>query len=227
MILYEGTIERFNDDVMQNRIADGAAEKYQSHYNRRPGDSEYRSWSMSLAILNNSFHYADLKDNHILIEYELPYSSQRIDVLLFGKSHESQENVVMIELKQWSNDNVYTSDSYGNVIVDYGRFKKEQAHPSLQVQGYHFHLKDFIELFSERNAPELNSSSYAHNYSKKAEAILFSSKFEKVLKEFPLFAKEDSLELARYLKDRLRGGGGQILYERFARSRIGPSKRLL
>ncbi len=227
MILYEDSIERFNEDVVQNRIADRAAEKYQDHYNRRPGDAEYRSWAISLAILNNSFHYAGLKNDHILVEYELPYSSQRIDVLLFGKAREGEENVVMIELKQWSNDNVHATDSDGNVIVDYGRFKKEQAHPSLQAQGYHFHLKDFIELFNERNAPELNSTSYAHNYSKNGEAILFSSKFEKVMKEFPLFAKEDSLELARYLKDRLRGGGGQILYERFARSRIGPSKRLL
>ncbi len=54
MILYEGAIERFNEDVMQNRIADRAAEKYQTYYKRNPGDSEYRSWAISLAILNNS-----------------------------------------------------------------------------------------------------------------------------------------------------------------------------
>ena len=227
MILYEGAIEQFNEDVLHNRIADRAAEKYQTHYNRRPGDSEYRSWAISLAILNYSFQLAKLKYNHVLVEYELPYSSKRIDVLIFGKDSNEKENVVMLELKQWSNENVRTTDSDGNVIVDYGRYKKEQPHPSLQAQGYHFYLKDFIELFSEKNAPELNSSSYAHNYSKKTEAVLFSSKFKQLLKEFPLFAKEDSLELAEYLKDRLQGGGGQILYERFARSRIGPSKRLL
>src|SRR3989344_3606370 len=147
MILYEGTIERFNDDVMQNRIADRAAEKYRAHYNRNPGNSEYRSWITSLAILNNSFLYADLKDNHILIEYELPYSSQRIDVLLFGNDLKGQENVVILELKQWSNDKVRDADSEGNVVVDYGAFKREQAHPSLQVQGYYFHLKDFIKIF--------------------------------------------------------------------------------
>lgn len=227
MILYEETIERFNEDVMQNCIADRAAEKYRAHYNRDPGDREYRSWAISLAILNNSFHYAGLKKNHIFVEYELPYSSQRIDVLLFGKDNREQDNVVMLELKQWSNDKVAEADSEGNVIVDYGAFRKEQAHPSLQVQGYYFHLKDFVKIFSERNAPSLTASTYAHNYSKNGDPILFSSKFTQIVKEFPIFAKEDSIELARYLKDRLGGGGGQLLYERFAGSPIGPTKKLL
>ena len=82
MILYEEAIEKFNEDVIHNRIADCAAEKYRAHYGRKPGGREYRSWAISLAILNNSFQYAKLKDSHVLIEYELPYSSQRIDVLL-------------------------------------------------------------------------------------------------------------------------------------------------
>ena len=69
MILYEGTTEHFNEDVMQNRIADRAAEKYRTYYKRSPGNSEYRSWAISLAILNNSFIYSGLKDNHIVVEY--------------------------------------------------------------------------------------------------------------------------------------------------------------
>ena len=166
MILYEGTIEQFNEDVMQNCVADRAAEKYQAHYNRKPGVREFRSWQHSLPILNNSFSYAGLKDIHLLLEYELPYSSQRIDVLLFGESSEKQGNVVILELKQWSNDKVTVAPSEGNVIADYGNFRKEQAHPSLQVQGYYFHLKDFLHIFNEKKAPELSGSTYAFNYSK-------------------------------------------------------------
>ncbi len=226
MILYEESIERFNEDVMQNRIADRAAEKYRAHYKRNPGDSEYRSWQSSLAILNNSFNYAGLKDNRILVEYELPYSSQRIDVMLFGKDSKEQDNVVILELKQWSNDNVYESDSDGNVIVDYGRFRKEQAHPSLQVQGYYFHLKDFVTIFEDKNAPTLSALTYAHNYSQDG-GVLFAPKFKEDIKNFPLFSKENSVELARYLKERLQSGKGGIVFERFTTSPIKPSKRLL
>ena len=227
MILYEGTIEQFGQDVMQNCVADRAAEKYRAHYNRNPGDREYRSWAISLAILNNSFLYAGLKDNYIFVEYELPYSSQRVDVLLFGKGLKGEENVVMLELKQWSNDKVLDAGSEGNVIVDYGTFKKEQAHPSLQVEGYYFHLKDFVKIFSERNAPNLSASAYAHNYSKSSDAVLFSDKFTKAIQEFPLFAKEESVELARYLENRLGRGEGHLLYKRFTGSPIGPTKKLL
>jgi len=227
MILYEETIERFNEDVMQNCIADRAAEKYRTYYKKNPGTSEYRSWAISLAILNNSFIYAGLKDNHIIVEYELPYSSRRIDVLLFGHDMDKQENIVIMELKQWSNENIKTTETDGNVIVDYGSFRKEQPHPALQVQGYYFGLKDFLKIFEEKNPPELSASVYLHNYSKNKNAALFSPEFSKIIKTFPLFAKEDAVELGRYLKKRLRGGRGQIIYERFARSPIEPSRKLL
>jgi hypothetical protein len=227
MILYEGTIERFNEDVMQNCVADRAAEKYRTYYKKNPAEPEYRSWAISLAILNNSFHYASLKDNHIIVEYELPYSSRRIDVLLFGHDVDGQENIVMMELKQWSNQHVQDAETDGNVVVDYGQFKKEQPHPVLQVQGYYFGLKDFLRIFQEKKSPELSASVYLHNYSKNKDAVLFSPEFSKLIKTFPLFAKEDAIELGRYLKERLQGGRGQIIYERFARSPIEPSKKLL
>ena len=227
MILYEGTIERFNEDVMQNRIADRASEEYQTYYKRRPISSEYRSWAISLAILNNSFHYAGLKDNHIIVEYELPFASRRIDVLLFGRDQEEKENIVLLELKQWSNDNVKDSDTEGNVRVNYKGLWTEQPHPALQVQGYYFGLKDFVKIFEEKNAPSLSASTYAHNYSKHKDALLLSPKFSRLVKTFPIFSKEEAVELGRYLRERLQSGKGQVVYERFARSPIGPSKKLL
>lgn len=227
MIIYENTIEQFSADVMQNCIADRAAEKYRAYYKRNPGDGEYRSWTYSLAILNNSFLYGNLKENHIVVEYELPYSSKRIDVLIFGNDSLGQDNVILMELKQWSNENVKDSESDGNVIVDYGKFKKEQPHPALQVQGYHFGLKDFLEIFQEKNAPILSSTAYVHNYSKEKNAILFNKKFSSAMRTFPMFAKEDAIELSRYLKDRLSGGHGKLVFERFTGSAIKPSKKLL
>lgn len=227
MILYENTIEKFNEDILLNRIADRASEKYKAHYGRNPGDSEYRSWAISLAILNNSFNYANLKDNHVLVEYELPYSSQRIDVVLFGSDANGKDNVVILELKQWSNDNVTLSKSAGNVVVDYGRFKQERPHPSLQVQGYYFLLKDFVKIFSDPDAPLLSASTYAHNYSKQENALLLSDQFKEEITKFPIYTKEESLELATYLRDRLGGGKGQLIYERFTGSPICPSKKLL
>lgn len=227
MVLYSGPIEQFNADVMQNRIADRTLEKYQAYYHRQPSDSEYRSWTYSLAILNLSFISAGLKDNHIIVEYELPYASQRIDVMLFGHDEGGKENVVILELKQWSNDNVKGSEVEGNVRVNYMGRWTEHPHPALQVQGYYFGLKDFIKIFEEKEAPKLNASVYAHNYSKQNDSVILSSKFSELVKKFPIFSKEDAIELGRYLKERLQSGKGEMVYERFARSPISPSKRLL
>src|SRR3989338_4995325 len=117
MILYEGTTEHFNEDVMQNSIADRAAEKYRTYYKRSPGNSEYRSWAISLAILNNSFIYSGLKDNHIVVEYELPYGAQRVGVVAFGHYSLEKEKFVILGRKQWSNEKVLESEVDGNVIV--------------------------------------------------------------------------------------------------------------
>src|SRR3989344_838450 len=230
MILYEGTTETFNEDVMQNCIADRVADKYTIHYKRRPSPSEFRSFQNSLPLLNYAFRNADLKDNKVLLEYELPYSSQRIDVLLFGKSIDGQENIVILELKQWSNDGVKNSESGGNVFFVDVRYQAgwvERAHPSLQVEGYYQHLKDFKRIFEEKDAPNLSGSTYAHNYSKLEDSILFSKEFSEHIERFPLFGKEDSMALARYLKDKLQGDSGKLLFERFSGSPIRPSKRLL
>jgi len=227
MILYEASIEQFNEDVMHNCIADRTAERYQAYYKKNPSQAEYKSWVNSLAILNNSFIYAGLKDNHIVVEYELPYSSRRIDVILFGYNMKNEENIVILELKQWSNSEVQIAETEGNVIVNYGQFQREQPHPALQVQGYYFGLKDFLKIFQESNAPQLSASVYLHNYSKFKNAVLLTPEYSKLIQTFPLFTKEDAVELGRYLRQRLQGGRGQIIYERFATSPIQPTKRLL
>ncbi|OGK25356.1 hypothetical protein A2954_02250 [Candidatus Roizmanbacteria bacterium RIFCSPLOWO2_01_FULL_37_12] len=226
MIIYQGSTEEFNQDVIQNQVADKIAKNFEGYFHR-VNEREYRSWAISLQILNNSFVYAGLKENYLLVEYQLPYSSKRIDVLVFGKNSLGEENVVILELKQWSNKEIKLSDADGNVIVNYGAFTKEQPHPSLQVQGYYFYLKDFFELFNEENGPRLNGASYLHNYSKLINAELLSNKFEKEIKNFPIFSKEDSLGLSNYLKERLQQGKGKLVFQRFSGSPINPSKRLL
>ena len=38
-------------------------------------------------------------DIYVVIEYELPYSARRIDVILMGRGSENSQNVIIIELK--------------------------------------------------------------------------------------------------------------------------------
>jgi hypothetical protein len=106
MRLYEGTVEQFDQDVTYNRIADLIQTRYHDYYRKRPTNSEYRSWQQSLNVLNNSFRYSALSNNKVVVEYELPYSTRRIDVLVFGKDQSNRDSVVLMELKQWSNEHI-------------------------------------------------------------------------------------------------------------------------
>lgn len=228
MRLYEGTIQDFSTAVVRNEIADFVASRYRRHYNKGVSPSEYRSWQQSLNFLKNSFEYTGLVHNQLIIEYELPYSTRRIDSLIFGRDQHNTESVVLIELKQWSNENVEDCPAEGNIVVDYGRFKREKPHPSLQVQGYHYDLKDFLTIFSDTPTINLDSCAYCHNYSRlEQDPVLFSRKFTRDIKEFPVFAKEDTKALGFYLKERLSAGSGLETFGRFITSSIRPSKKLL
>ncbi len=228
MRLYEGTITDFNNAVLQNQIADQISLKFEEYYKRRVAPSEYRSWQQSLNFLKNSFDVTGIRDNRLVIEYELPYSTRRIDVLIFGQDQDNLSSVVLLELKQWSNESVEDCPSDGNIFVDYGRGIKEQAHPSLQVQGYHYDLKDFLTVFGESPEIVLNSCAYCHNYARSGlNPVIFLPKFEKEIIQFPVFAKEDVQALGLYLKQRLANGNGVEVFGRFVTSPIRPSKRLL
>ena len=227
MRLYEESIENFKGDVIQNKIADILSTNYFNYYGRNVNPSEKNSWNNSLNFVKNALDFSDLSENKIVVEYELPYSSKRIDVLLFGKNDNGEDNVVLIELKQWSNENIENCDTDGNIIVNYGRFKKEQAHPSLQVEGYHYDLKDFMTVFENEPITELSSCAYCHNYSNVDGSVLYLPKFSKLVQKYPLFSKEEIKNLGQYLKERLSKGSGLEVFNRFINSPIKPSKRLL
>lgn len=228
MRLYEGTIKDFNSAVIENRVADHIRSSYEGYYSRPVSPSEFRAWQQSLNFLKNSFDYTGLTSNKLVIEYELPYSTRRIDALIFGKDSRDSDSVVLIELKQWSNESVEDCTSDGNVFVDYGKFRREQAHPSLQVQGYHYDLKDFLSVFNDSPPVNLDSCAYCHNYSRLGlNPVLFFPKFSKDIEKFPLFAKEDVQLLGTYLSERLAAGDGLAAFGRFITSTVRPSRKLL
>lgn len=227
MRLYEESIENFSKDVINNEIADKIAKKFEEYYKRKVGSSEYNSWNNSMNFVKNILDLTKLKDNYIIVEYELPYSEKRIDVILLGKDDGGNENAVVIELKQWSNNNVYDSKNEGNIVVDYGRFKRENPHPSLQVEGYYWHLMDFMSVFYEEPKIKLSACVYCHNYNNGDNEVLYLPKFKENLNKYPLFSKESNVELGNYLKDKLSKGGGLDVLNRFAHSILKPSRKLL
>ena len=223
MKLYTGTTEQFIQDILENKLADKLKTAYESYYYRLANQQEVVSWTNSLQFVKNAVEYASLNDDMVVVEYELPYSNRRIDCMLFGKGSDGNGNAVIMELKQWSK--VEKCDIENEVLTFVGGANRYEAHPSFQAEGYYSYLKDFVEVFGN-DAVTLSALSYCHNYSRTAD-VLFGPKFESIMTQFPLFAKEDVPALATYLKNRLSAGQGLEVFNRFSNSRVGPTKKLL
>lgn len=227
MRLYEGSVQEFKEDVLNNRIADILAKNYLDQIKKPVTTSEYRSWGNSLRVLKDSLDMSELIQNKIIIEYRLPYSERRIDVLLFGRSAEGIDSMVLIELKQWSSNTVKDCEIEGNVEVDYGKHRGQQPHPSLQVEGYVVDIQGFIRTFQEPPVIDLQGCAYCHEYIKDEKSVLFLPKFKEFVKKYPVFTKKDVKDFGMYLKERLSSDPGFQVFNRFVNSPIGPSKKLL
>ena len=101
MRLYSGSSTDFIDDSVHNRIADKLRDAYFITYRRQAPPSEVNAWRNSLRAISQVFEMARLHDNGVLLEYELPLTSKRLDCLITGRNELLHDNAVIIELKQW------------------------------------------------------------------------------------------------------------------------------
>ena len=189
------------------------------------GESEYHSWGITGDKIKNLIESSNLSNVYVSFEYQVPYTSKRIDCLLFGKNTDDKGIVVHIEMKQW--DKVEALDIEGNFVETYiGGSTKTVPHPSQQVEGYHDYMYGFIEVFEE-NTLDLVGCSYCPNYRKNIGEGLFNPIYTKILEKYPLYTHEDVELLSRRLRELLAKGDGFEIFNKFMQSPVKPSKKLL
>jgi DUF2075 family protein/phage repressor protein C with HTH and peptisase S24 domain len=195
-------------------------------FGRYVGQPEYNSWNNSCQHVKNLVDLAGLNDNMISLEYEVPYNTGRIDCLLFGRGQSGKAYAVLIELKQWSE--VEELDDEDNFVETYtGGASRRVPHPAQQVEGYHNHLINFVQIFELDPDYDLFSCAYCHNYHKEENRGLFAPRYRPILEQFPVYTKEDVAVLADRLKILLAKGDGFEIFNRFMQSPIRPSRKLL
>jgi tripartite-type tricarboxylate transporter receptor subunit TctC len=86
MRLYAGRTTDFIQDATRNYIARRLETAFLQHFHYRPSPSEVRSWEESLTRLGLVISEAKLTDHGIFLEYQLPQSSRRLDVLITGSA---------------------------------------------------------------------------------------------------------------------------------------------
>src|ERR1022692_3042424 len=103
MQLYAGSSADFIGDATLKRVAALLGDAFYDYYRYRASVSEFASWQNSLLALAQQFRYSGMLDQGVVLELQLPYSSARLDCLIFGgSSRDLVAQAALIELKQWS-----------------------------------------------------------------------------------------------------------------------------
>ncbi|MFO7461993.1 MAG: DNA/RNA helicase domain-containing protein [Desulfatiglandales bacterium] len=225
MRLYAGTSTQFITDTVHNQIAEKLKDAFFNQYRFNSSQGEIQSWRNSLRAMAQVLQYADLEDHGVLLEYQLPLTSLRLDCMITGRDQEKRDNAVMVELKQW--EACGPAEGENEVLTWVGGAQREVLHPSAQVGRYSMYLQDNHTAFHEGEPVGLTACTYLHNYFLDHQDILLSGKFKSLLESFPLFSGDDVDRLANYLLGKLSKGEGLDVLKRIEDGKYRPSRKLM
>jgi len=190
---------------------------------RRPAPAEQNSWKRSLPVLAADLVDAGLGDVEMLVEYHLPLTSQRIDVLLAGTHPENGEaSYVVVELKQWSAAYAFEGDP--QIVEVPGAPGGLRLHPVVQVRAYCDYLSDFARVIGDR-PDSVAGLAYLHNASN--PAMVKDLRAVPVSTTGRLFTAADKGAMLDFLRSRLTPGPGRAAADLLINSPVAPSKQLL
>jgi hypothetical protein len=225
MELYSGSLTEFVGAATTNRIAANLVLAYSKWYGRPPPPSEIQSWDNSLVRLKDVLVSSVSTDSGVLLEYQLPLSSLRLDAMVTGVDGTGHARAEIVELKQWSK---CTPTEEENLVITFVAHKNRPVlHPSAQVARYEQFLRDSNSAFYEVDPVFLGSCAYLHNYRRLDSDPLTTKKFEILVREHPLFMAADFSSAVNHFKSRVGGGGGLEVLKRVKSGAIAPSKQLL
>jgi len=225
LIIYSSSARDFKDRVDDNRITGEIERAFIQKMNRKPGAAEIRAWNNSMQFMEKVVRKSEIADDcGILIEYNIPSTSKRVDFIITGQDENRQDHFVVIELKQW--DAAQSTDKEDVVLSYVGGSVREVPHPSYQAWSYRQFMIDMNEaIYSQEIAG--HACAYLHNYRGSDPEPLKDRKYRKYVDEAPLFFAEDAVKLQEFIRKHVgKGSGMRLLYE-IENGKIRPSKKLI
>ena len=227
MIVYSATKAQFNNDVNLNRISDKILEKLREKHLSGGQESEYQSWQNSLHFMRSAIDDPDIpNDVEVAIEYQIPRTSKRVDFMIAGADAANTNNVVVVELKQWSSAEKVDDIMHHSVRAFTGRKNRIVNHPSYQAYAYATFIKNSSEQVQDERIG-IKPCAYLHNCSPLARTPLDDVIYTPWLEEAPLFDKSQTMQLRNFIKKFIvsKSSTGDLLYK-IDNGRIRPSKAL-
>jgi DUF2075 family protein/SOS-response transcriptional repressor LexA len=222
MIVYLANKIQFRKDILSNRIEEKILDSFKGVLGSSVGEKEIAAWRNSLPYMDRVLEDPDIPhDTGVAIEYNIPQTGKRVDMILTGTNHERQRTAVIVELKQWQKAAATCKDAIVSTFV--GGREREVNHPSYQAWSYAMLIEDFNETV-RLDPIHLRPCAYLHNC--ESGSVIHAPFYAEHTKAAPAFLKDDALKLRAFIKAHVKyGDNGETMY-RIRDGRIRPSKSL-
>ena len=222
MLAYRSTLGGFISDVSTGSIGRIVEQQFRGAYGHGVSSAEIRSWQNSLLALSNVLNHPRFPDDlGVGVEFQLPKTSKRIDVLLTGFNQHHLPVVFIVELKQWATAEPTTMDGVVRTFVGGGI--RNVSHPSYQAWSYAQLLRDFALVVGQHQMT-IVPCAFLHNMAQKSELEL--PRYESYTGRAPLFTGMEGHAFQEFILSHLpRGDNGHAL-DLLSKSEIAPSKSL-
>ncbi|XAI96374.1 hypothetical protein [Microcystis phage Mwe-JY31] len=222
MIVYQATKSQFNQDVFTNNIDNIILKEFEKKLNRSTSSSEQRSWRESMNYMDRVLNTSMIPDDcGVVIEFQIPMTSKRIDFILTGQDTNGKDSAILIELKQW--ETAEMTDEDGVVITRFQHGQARTSHPSYQAWSYASLLYNFNDTVQQEDI-QLKPCAYLHNY--RSDNVIKNPFYQEYIDKAPVFLKDDASQLRDFISNFMKHGDKTNVMFRIDSGKIKPSKNL-
>lgn len=227
MIVYNDIKRQFVNDVKDNSIADKILDAIKMRGLNAGHEKEYSSWQNSMQFMRNIVDDSEIDDEvHICIEYNIPLTSKRVDFIIAGADNAGNENIVIVELKQWQKADVVADDMHYCVKTFVANTDRIVCHPSYQAYSYSCFLKNYSQSLTDESI-NLIPCAYLHKYQPEYRQTLSNPIYKEWFEVAPFFIKNEVAIFSDFVKKHItkKSSKGDLLYL-IEHGRLRPTKAL-
>lgn len=227
MIVYSANKCHFVQDVKSGVIATKILGLLREKGLSGGQEREFESWHNSMKFMRDIVDDSEIDDNvQIAIEYNIPQTSKRVDFIIIGADASDKENIIIVELKQWSKAEVVDDDMHFSVRTYVANENRVVCHPSYQAYSYSRFLNNYSQAIQEWNI-HLIPCAYLHNYLPAYKQALSAEIYKDWYTTAPFFVMDEVQKFNDFVKKYVtkKSVHGDLLYQ-IENGRIRPTKSL-
>lgn len=227
MIVYSANKGQFIQDVKTSTIATKILSLIREKGLHAGQDREFAAWQNSMQFMRNIVDDAEISDEvQIAIEYNIPQTSKRVDFIIIGSDENGKDNILIVELKQWSKAEVVDDDMHFSVRTYVANDNRIVCHPSYQAYAYSRFMVNYSQVIQNQDI-HLVPCAYLHNYLPEYKQVLSSEIYKEWFSSAPFFIMNEVQEFNEFIKGFVtkKSSRGDLLYL-IDHGRIKPTKSL-